>query len=286
MYEAITLRESFVVKKIVTIFYFEFSKDFVFSGEQHDFWELVYVDKGEVDICADDKKYRLSRGEVIFHKPCEWHSVKATGEVAPNLVIVSFICKSHKMNFFNNKIMKISTAEKNLLAAVVKEADNAFSPPLNKKLTRSAAAIIGSEQLIKISLEQLLISLYRSYNLSKANQSVLKERLDKDVADIAIEYLSQNIGHKIRFNDVAQYVKVSGETLKKTFKRKTGMGVMEYFVHLKIERAKLFIREDNYNFTQISQILRYESLHHFSSQFKRKTGMNPTEYAMSVKVIE
>ena len=288
MYEATTLKEDFIVKKVVTVHYFEYSKNFVFSGEKHDFWELVYVDKGEVDIYGGDKKYRLSHGEVAFHKPNEWHNVTATGEVAPNLVVISFICKSHKMDFFKDKIMKISTSEKNLLAAIVKEAGNAFSSPLGDPFTQRLErntddAPLGSEQLIKISLEQLFISLYRTYNLSKTNQSVLKERLDKDVVDIAAEYLAQNMGHKIRFDDVVKHVKVSGAALKKAFKHKMGVGVMEYFVHLKIERAKLFIREDNYNFTQISQMLCYEYLNHFTKQFKSKTGMTPTEYAMSVK---
>ena len=39
----------FNVTKIVTIHYFEFDKSFVFKGEKHDLWELVYVDKGRVD---------------------------------------------------------------------------------------------------------------------------------------------------------------------------------------------------------------------------------------------
>ena len=31
---------------LVTVHYFEYSKDFAFDCEQHDFWELVYMDKG------------------------------------------------------------------------------------------------------------------------------------------------------------------------------------------------------------------------------------------------
>jgi AraC-type DNA-binding domain-containing proteins len=288
MYEATALQEAFIVKKVVTVHYFEYSKTFVFSGEQHDFWELVYVDRGEVDIYAGEKKYRLSHGEVIFHKPNEWHNVKATGEVAPNLVIISFFCKSREMNFFKDKILKIATAEKNLLAVIIKEAGHAFSSPLGdpftQRLERNAApAPLGSEQLIKISLEQLFISLFRTYHLQKNNQSVLNERLEKDIVDIAMEYLHENLGRKTKFDDVAKYVTVSGATLKKAFKRKAGMGVMAYFARLKIERAKLFIREDSYNFTQISQMLCYESPQHFTKQFKDITRMTPTEYAMSVK---
>ena len=54
------------VSKIVTIHYYEFDKSFVFNGEKHDFWELVYVDKGQVEICRDNEKIALSQGEILI----------------------------------------------------------------------------------------------------------------------------------------------------------------------------------------------------------------------------
>ena len=44
----------FKVEKLITFFYMEFSKAFSYSGEKHDFWEMVYIDKGEM-ICTADK---------------------------------------------------------------------------------------------------------------------------------------------------------------------------------------------------------------------------------------
>ena len=52
---------------------------FSFTGESHDFWELVYADKGDVTVFADDKSFVLEQGNVIFHKPNEWHNVRANG---------------------------------------------------------------------------------------------------------------------------------------------------------------------------------------------------------------
>ncbi len=64
--------------------------DFSFGGESHDFWEFIYVDKGEVGITADTAKHILKKGEIAFHKPNEFHDVTATGYSAPNLIVVSF----------------------------------------------------------------------------------------------------------------------------------------------------------------------------------------------------
>ncbi|MBE6637013.1 MAG: cupin domain-containing protein [Ruminococcaceae bacterium] len=65
------------ITKIVTIHYYEFDKNFVFNGEKHDFWELVYVDKGRVEVQYDEEKITLSQGEIIFHQPNEFHSIIA-----------------------------------------------------------------------------------------------------------------------------------------------------------------------------------------------------------------
>lgn len=58
---------------------------------------------------------------------------------------------------------------------------------------------------------------------------------------------------------------------------------MEYFGSMKIEKAQELIREGRHNFTEISALLGYTSIHYFSRHFKKVTGMTPSEYASSVK---
>ena len=64
-YIATELRKVIDVQSIVTVHYFEYAKNYVFEGERHDFWELLYVDKGEVEVMADEVGYRLKRGEKL-----------------------------------------------------------------------------------------------------------------------------------------------------------------------------------------------------------------------------
>ena len=68
-YESITLREDLHIRKIYSIHYFEYMKDYVFDGESHDFWEFVFVDSGNLFVTAGDKEVLLASNEMIFHKP-------------------------------------------------------------------------------------------------------------------------------------------------------------------------------------------------------------------------
>lgn len=283
------LKEELVIKKIVTIHYFEYAKNYVFEGEKHDFWEFLYVDKGEVEVMADNLGYKLSQGEMIFHKPNEFHNVWANGRVAPNLVVISFECKSQSIHYFDNKIINIGGSEKDLLANILREAGKAYSSPLDdpalKKLEKSPEQPLGCEQLIKIYLEQMLIHLIRKgkkLNVTSKPSLSVKNRSDMDLMLRIFDFLKENIYNSLAFDDVCRFSNLSRTNLKVLFKEKAGVGVMEYFRTLKLDESKTMIREGEYNFTEIAHRLGYSSIHYFSRHFKKTTGMTPSEYAYSV----
>lgn len=142
-------RREMAVEAIVTVHYFEYAKNYVFEGEKHDFWEFLYVDKGEVEVMADSTGYRLRQGEMIFHKPDEFHNVFANGVVAPNLVVVSFVCRSAAMAYFEGKVLRADGDEQELLSRLVSEARDAFASPLDDpgtvQMIRASSSAFGSE---------------------------------------------------------------------------------------------------------------------------------------------
>ena len=61
------MNKAIEITDIVSIHYFEYAKDFTYSGEFHDFWELVYVDKGELLITAGAHETILPAGHLFLH---------------------------------------------------------------------------------------------------------------------------------------------------------------------------------------------------------------------------
>ena len=100
-YIGIDLEPLIQIQKIYTIHYFEYMRDFIYSGESHDFWEFIYVDKGTVHISMDYTSHTLSGGDIAFHQPNEFHTIEATGENAPNLIVMSFACNNLPWTFSN-----------------------------------------------------------------------------------------------------------------------------------------------------------------------------------------
>lgn len=284
------LKEEFKINRIISLHYFEFAKDYVFEGEKHDFWEFLYVDSGEVEIMADTIGYKINQGDIIFHKPDEFHSVWANKKIAPNLIVVCFECKTPAMEKFKNRIFKVGNNEREILSRIIKEGFNAFMPPLDmpkvNTLDKKPGSPFGCEQLIKINLEMLLINLARIETTvigKNRLSSAAKERSENDIINRITEFMEYNISSNLTIEQICNFSNMGKTHLKSLFKSNAGTSVVEYFKSLKIQHAKTMIREGKYNYTEISEKLGYSSIHSFSRHFKSASGMAPSEYARTVK---
>lgn len=291
-FESLKLREEIQISEIITIHYFEYTSTYHFSGEAHDFWEFLCVDKGEVEVCADERKHTLKRGQIIFHKPNEFHSVQANGKIAPNLVVISFRCQSPCMKKMENLITSIGENERTLLAKIIHEAKQCIATPLDdpytQKMERRSAAPFGSEQMIKLHLELLILSLIRQLESGEHPAPTVKSAKKKNDALLyarVTSYLSEHVCEQLTIEEICKANLVGRSRLQKLFREENQCGVIDYFSHLKIESAKQMIRENQENFTEISNYLGYTSIHYFSRQFKKITGMSPSEYASSIKAL-
>ena len=297
-YKGVTLKNSISIGKIYSIHYFEYMSDFSFEGESHNFWEFICVDKGEVGVVADQTFTILKRGDITFHKPNEFHSVKATGEVAPNLVVVSFQCDDHAMRFFKDRILKTDEAERNLLADIIIEARRCFEgrldDPYLQNMPQKEPELFGSEQLIRLHLEYFLIHLIRRYSnpivLGKKPPQLeppkaTKTKSDTELFNRVVNYLETNLNTHVTIDQICRDNLIGRSQLQKLFRERSNLGIIEYFSQMKVNAAKQMIRTNRLNFTQISEHLGYTSIHYFSRQFKKLTGMTPSEYASSIKAM-
>ena len=115
-YKSTLLKTSISIRNVISIHYFDYMSNFSFPGELHDFWELLCVDKGEVNVMAGDCLHTLKRGSIIFHQPNEFHNVFANGKSSPSLVVIAFECHSPCMEQFRSKILTVQDTENALLA--------------------------------------------------------------------------------------------------------------------------------------------------------------------------
>ncbi len=276
------------ISKIVTIHYYEFDRSFVYSGESHDFWEMVYVDKGNVEIKRDEECIILKQGEIVFHKPNEFHAIKAI-DSSPNFFVVSFVCDSPSMVYLERYHTTLDRTLKGFISSVIKESEETYIIPKNdtelKKLEKKENALIGGEQLIKTYIEQLLIFLIRNITgKGVVNVFPSKESMESHIVVDIKKYITSNLEESVSVCDICREFGYSKSYISKIFREQTGETLSSYGIRKRIECARMLIREGNLNFAQISAKLNFDNPQYFSRVFKRVTGMTPSEFKRSLNI--
>ncbi len=277
------LENLLVAGEIVTIHRFEFDEDFTTAGEEHDFWELVYADRGEVTCTAAGKEMILHEGEMLFHAPGEFHTLTAKKEVKPRVLIVAFACASESMHFFESKKIVLPEPLKHILYEIVEEGEEVFDlsadSPSTTHIELRPDSPLGGKQTIKNLLELLLIGILRQENGKESTSVFLrKDEVGGRLARRVIGVLEKNVTEKFDVRAVCEAVNYGKSYVFRQFKLATGKSVMAYFTELKIERAKGLLKEDAMNVTEIAAYLGFDSPNYFTKTFRRLTGTTPTAW--------
>ena len=120
------------IRRIFTFYHFHFATGYVFPGERHPFWEMVYLLNGQVDIGADERVYALNAGDLIFHQPDEYHSIFASYAHAPDMVVISFDSQSEAMRRFARRCMHLDEAQQAEMNALLAEAYRTYAGSLSE----------------------------------------------------------------------------------------------------------------------------------------------------------
>lgn len=290
-YEAFKLKPILNVSDIYTMFYYEFPSDYTIESEKLDFWQLIYVDKGKCIIQSNDREISMLEGNIFFHRPGTSRSVAGNGTDNFNVLILSFGCTSKAMDVLPYECVQVPTILKSTLSKIIRECRNAFYLPIIDKgvleIQAKPTTLIGSRQLIKIYLEELLILIMRK-EYKKSESDVLSlltsKEFDQDNIAASIEsYLKENLDKKLTIANICKAFNYNKTYICTNFKKTTGYSIIEYLNLAKIERAKDMIREDSYSLSEISESLGFSSPGYFSKIFKKITGFSPLEYKRNLR---
>lgn len=250
------------VKSLITAFDDIRPKNFYFSGEMHDFWELVCVLSGTAAATADERVYNLSSGDILFHKPLEFHRIWSADGTTPHILIISFEAEGEGMKYFREKSFALSAAECERIADINGAFRNILSGNSDKYFLNEAA----------VRFEEFLLGLYGR----KHGRTVVKDKTAADFEQI-VSYMNSRAEENLVLSDIAKGCNLSVSNLKRIFHIYSDVGVMKYFASVKIRRAMKLI-EAGESIAETAEKLGFSSTNYFHNVFKRETGMTPREY--------
>ena len=236
---------------------------FLFSGEAHPMAELIYLESGCLHSVAEGRDVLLQAGDLALYGPNQWHMQYADIGESPRFVTVIFDLEGVDLSPLQNHRIPASEGAATLL---------------NRMLSEWEARDDYFQDMILAQLRMLLMLLLRQEKNTRNSLSSEHQILCR-----AQQYVTGHVREKLSVPLVAGQVDVSPSYLTALFQKNLHISPGEYIRRVKLQESKQMIREGKWNFTEISEILQYSTVHHFSRQFKEKFGITPSEYAKSVK---
>ena len=272
MYRMIDVEYSIKIESLVGAIDAVRPKNFYFSGEMHDFWEVVFVRSGYAMAAAEEKIYKLSPGYMLFHKPMEFHRIWSDGNSTPHLIIISFRASGKGMDFFKDKCFSVRPE----LFAEYEETAELFAKTVKAYNSGGEEYAILSERAAA-SLKGFLLELTEAER-GDAQLSFEEEERYKTIMKIMNAQCCENLSLK----EIAGLCGMSVSTLKRSFARFSDKGVAQVFRTIKMREALRLLSEGN-SAVSTAMSVGFNDPAYFHTVFKREFGITPLEYKRSKK---
>lgn len=105
----------------------------------------------------------------------------------------------------------------------------------------------------------------------------VKER-SKEYVEKAIEFINTNCTQRISAADIAGYAGLDAAYLTRLFKRHTGSSMHDYLISVRIDRAKLLLKNTQYTVNEVAQSVGYDDYFTFAKRFKKMTRVTPSVF--------
>lgn len=284
LHHGIPLTSKIKVTALTSAFSHTFDMSFDYEGESHAGWEFVFVQNGSVRIGADDNTYILKKGEMVCHKPFEFHSIRPFTENT-SVIIFCFEASGEYMQFFNNKILALNLRQKMYVNDITEVGTRIFLPKdpiaIGKEGSEANPKVTDIElQFAKNAIELLITSLINCEATEKHKRITLYRQFThrQHLAEEIIEYLKENLSKNITLNSLSDKFSYSLSSLKRIFKDETGLSIIAYLNNMRLKKAAELLICSEKSLECIAQETGFSSVYYFSNVFKKAYGLSPSMY--------
>ncbi len=215
-------------------------------------WQALYLHSGALTVTVNSSIYPLSPQNLLFISPDDFYYIDQSDSA--QYTAVQF--KSSGLYDFSSvdKIIKLDLPLIDLANALLAEQD-------------------------KFQQELMLKLLINKCSKLDSNPTTLKDEKAR-IFSKAITIMERYVASTITVEDLADMLRVSLSNLKRIFRKYTGIGVHEYYLMLKINKAKQLLAS-GCSITRTAKMLQFSSQPYFSTAFKRVTGISAKAFSKS-----
>jgi len=253
----------FTIDGFYSAFRFSWDENFVFEGESHDLWEVVFITAGEVVSTEEGKVYVLRANDMILHAPMEFHRIRSAKGSSPEGVILTFHATGTLPSELKKGIFALDESEKAEYRTIATRIIEFMESDDRDEFSGQAVANLLSAFLIRLGSE------------------TAESRLDNRAS--AVEYrrvvsaMTTAVAENLTLTDFAERCNISISYIKQLFRRYAGVSPKTYYAHLRVRHAADLLGEGR-TAAEVAEAMNFSSPGYFSVFFKKHTGKVPSEF--------
>lgn len=128
----------------------------------------------------------------------------------------------------------------------------------------------------QIRLGALVLQLLAHIHTSETGSRLTNT--DSELINSARSVMQLHLDTGIETEQIAEEIGIAYSYLLTIFRQHTGLTPYQYFLQLRIHRAKELLMDPKLSVKAISSMMNFENQYYFSRLFKRKTGCSPSQW--------
>ena len=263
------------LRNILGYYYRMRTPGYHFAGEQHQFFELTYVDTGTLYTEVDGVSYKLGEKDLIIYGPGQFHS-QHTDNQAVSYVTIMFNMENISPDLpedwysvLTNRVFPYNKKVYTLIKTLVQESST------GAPYTDSLMHCLLTETIVR-----LLQGVYTTPTVQPS--SVVRQNYQDELFEQILSFVESKLYEPLTVADICQQFSLSRSTLQLLFKNAVNQSPKKYISDMKLERSCQMLRENKYTISEISLKLGYSSIHYFSNAFNQRYHISPSEYAKRI----
>ena len=246
---------------------------------RHDFFEVLYLQKGSGYHVIDGNKYEIKPPCVFFMSPGQAHKLELSHDIEGYIFI--FTADFYLLNRSNqNSLIEFpffyTIRQDNPPLLLEKESDTRF---LETLFRQSIAEIqqVGdyTPEMLRSILDLILTTCAARYQV---NENVLNKGKGQILVKRFFHLVEENHQKNLSLSDYSGMIGVTPNHLTQTVKLLTGKTSSQIIKAKQLMEIKRLLVHTNLSVSEIANQLNFEDQSYFTKFFKRETGITPIQY--------
>lgn len=239
------------------------------SIHTHNSFEIYFNLSGNVSFIANDKIYKISKGNLIITNPYEYHH-----------------CIFHDNHEHEHYCMNFSL---NSSSTLFKQFTNETGPFVSLPPTVITSVANHFKALVNASPDSELDSLCHFFRILQIIKNNSKNHSEIDSLDDipdnlrkALKIINTEYQYPITVSSLASELFMSVNTLERYFKRHLNISPKEYIMRKRLSYA-IYLLNDNQSISTAAAESGFSDTSNFIQNFKRAYGKTPRQYLRETK---